>query len=51
MENGGITQDDTVDKLRVTADVKVFQLGLTETGVKKIYRDVKHSKRRNRWLT
>ncbi len=51
MENGRIVLDDTVDKLKKNADVKEFYLGLTEVGKKKSYRDVKHYKRRKRWLT
>ncbi len=51
MENGRIVLDDTVDKLRENADVKEFYLGLTEVGKKKSYREVKHYKRRKRWLT
>jgi branched-chain amino acid transport system ATP-binding protein len=51
MENGRIVLDDTVDKLRENADVREFYLGLTEVGGKKSYRDVKHYKRRKRWLT
>ena len=51
MENGRIVLDDTVDKLKQNADVKEFYLGLTEVGKKKSYRDVKHYKRRKRWLT
>ena len=51
MENGRIVLDDTVDKLKENADVKEFYLGLTEVGQKKSYRDVKHYKRRKRWLT
>ena len=51
MENGRIVLDDTVDKLKENADVKEFYLGLTEVGKKKSYRDVKHYKRRKRWLT
>jgi branched-chain amino acid transport system ATP-binding protein len=51
MENGRIVLDDAVDKLRENADVREFYLGLTEVGKKKSYRDVKHYKRRKRWLT
>ncbi|MFH0823713.1 MAG: ABC transporter ATP-binding protein [Pseudomonadota bacterium] len=51
MENGRIVLDDTVEKLSENADIKEFYLGLTEMGVKKSYRDVKHYKRRKRWLT
>jgi branched-chain amino acid transport system ATP-binding protein len=51
MENGRIVLDDTVAKIRENADVKEFYLGLTEVGKTKSYRDVKHYKRRKRWLT
>jgi branched-chain amino acid transport system ATP-binding protein len=51
MENGRIVLDDAVDKLRENEDIKEFYLGLTELGTKKSYRDVKHYKRRKRWLT
>jgi branched-chain amino acid transport system ATP-binding protein len=51
MENGRIVLDDAVEKLRENADVREFYLGLTEVGKKKSYRDVKHYKRRKRWLT
>jgi len=51
METGRIVLDDAVDKLRENEDVKEFYLGLTSVGAKKSYRDVKHYKRRKRWLT
>lgn len=51
MENGRIVLDDTVEKLMDNEDVKEFYLGLTEVGKKKSFRDVKHYKRRKRWLT
>ena len=51
MENGRIVLDDTVEKFRDNADVKEFYLGLSEVGERKSYRDVKHYKRRKRWLT
>ncbi|MEJ2587546.1 MAG: ABC transporter ATP-binding protein [Deltaproteobacteria bacterium] len=51
MENGRIVLDDSVDKLEENADVREFYLGLTEVGKKKSYRDVKHYRRRKRWLT
>jgi branched-chain amino acid transport system ATP-binding protein len=51
MENGRIVLDDTVDRLRDNEDVKRFYLGLTDMGTKRSYRDVKHYKRRKRWLT
>ncbi|MFH1117725.1 MAG: ABC transporter ATP-binding protein [Pseudomonadota bacterium] len=51
MESGRIVLDDEVEKLKENADIKEFYLGLTEVGAKKSYRDVKHYKRRKRWLT
>ena len=51
MENGRIVLDDSVEKLRENEDIKEFYLGLTEKGKQKSYRDVKHYKRRKRWLT
>lgn len=51
MENGRIVLDDTVEKLKENEDVKEFYLGLTEVGKRKSYREVKHYKRRKRWLT
>jgi branched-chain amino acid transport system ATP-binding protein len=51
MESGRIVLDDEVEKLRENEDVKEFYLGFTEKGKLKSYRDVKHYKRRKRWLT
>jgi branched-chain amino acid transport system ATP-binding protein len=51
MENGRVVLDDTVEKLKANEDVREFYLGLTEVGTRKSYRDVKHYKRRKRWLT
>jgi branched-chain amino acid transport system ATP-binding protein len=50
MESGRIVLDDEVEKLKNNEDIKEFYLGLSEKG-KKSYRDVKHYKRRKRWLT
>jgi len=50
MENGRIVLDGPADKLRNNEDVKEFYLGLTGMGQKRSYRDVKHYKRRKRWL-
>jgi branched-chain amino acid transport system ATP-binding protein len=51
METGRIVLDDTVDRLRENEDVKRFYLGVNEGGARRSYRDVKHYKRRKRWLT
>jgi branched-chain amino acid transport system ATP-binding protein len=51
MENGRIVMDDTAEKLRENPDIKDFYLGLTDVGGRKSFRNVKHYKRRKRWLT
>src|SRR5213079_89774 len=51
MENGRIVLEGAAASLRENADIKEFYLGLTEVGAKKSYRDVKHYKRRKRWLS
>lgn len=51
MESGRIVMDGEPDNLRENADVREFYLGLTEVGSRKSYRDVKHYKRRKRWLS
>jgi branched-chain amino acid transport system ATP-binding protein len=51
MENGRIVLEGGAASLRENADIKEFYLGLTEVGARKSYRDVKHYKRRKRWLS
>jgi len=51
MENGRIVLDGGAAALRENADIKEFYLGLTAVGARKSYRDVKHYKRRKRWLS
>jgi branched-chain amino acid transport system ATP-binding protein len=51
MENGRIVMDDTAEKLMENPDIKDFYLGLTDLGTRKSFREVKHYKRRKRWLT
>jgi branched-chain amino acid transport system ATP-binding protein len=50
MENGRIVLDGMADFLKNNEDVKEFYLGLSAMGAKKSYREVKHYKRRKRWL-
>ncbi|MCA9866130.1 MAG: ABC transporter ATP-binding protein [Anaerolineae bacterium] len=50
MENGRIVLDGPAAGLAQNADIKEFYLGLTQLGERKSYRDVKHYKRRKRWL-
>jgi len=51
METGRIVLEGSAESLRSNADIKEFYLGLTEVGARKSYRDVKHYKRRKRWLS
>ncbi|RMG78354.1 MAG: ABC transporter ATP-binding protein [Chloroflexi bacterium] len=50
MENGRIVLDGPAAQLRENEDIKEFYLGLDTTGKRKSYKDVKHYKRRKRWL-
>lgn len=50
MENGRIVLDGTAEKIKANEDIREFYLGLSGVGKKKSYRDVKHYKRRKRWL-
>jgi len=51
METGRIVMDDTSEKLKENEDIKDFYLGLSEKGKSKSFAEVKHYKRRKRWLT
>jgi len=50
MENGRIVLEGQAAELASNPDVQEFYLGLSEGGARKSYRDVKHYKRRKRWL-
>jgi branched-chain amino acid transport system ATP-binding protein len=51
METGKMVMDGSAERLLKDEDVKEFYLGLHATGEKKSFRDVKHYKRRKRWLS
>jgi len=51
MENGRIVLDGPAVKIKENEDIKEFYLGLTEIGERKSYREVKHYRRRKRWLS
>ncbi len=53
METGKVVMDGKADKLLADEDVREFYLGLhaDESGERKSFRDVKHYKRRKRWLS
>ncbi len=50
MEQGRIVLDGPAEQLSENEDIKEFYLGLNTSGERKSYRDVKHYKRRKRWL-
>ncbi|MGH7126883.1 MAG: ABC transporter ATP-binding protein, partial [Stellaceae bacterium] len=50
LEDGRVVMDGAAERLRANDDVKEFYLGLSASG-RKSYRDVKHYRRRKRWLT
>lgn len=50
LESGRAVLNDTADRLRKNEDIKKFYMGLGELGRRKSYREVKHYKRRKRWL-
>ena len=50
MENGRVVLDGSADDLKENEDVKEFYLGFGALSQRKSYRDVKHYKRRKRWL-
>ncbi len=51
MENGRIVLDGDAKTISENEDIKEFYLGLSGVGQRKSYRDVKHYRRRKRWLS
>jgi len=51
MERGRVVLDDTPEKLLANDDVQEFYLGLQDGGQRRSMRDIKHYKRRKRWLS
>ncbi|HVN96672.1 MAG TPA: ABC transporter ATP-binding protein [Syntrophorhabdaceae bacterium] len=50
MENGKVVLTGPAEQLRDNEDVREFYLGLSTAGSKKSYRDIKHYRRKKRWL-
>lgn len=50
MENGRVVMEGPADKLINNEDIREFYMGLSAGGSQKSYRDVKHYRRRKRWL-
>jgi branched-chain amino acid transport system ATP-binding protein len=51
MENGSIVMEGSAEQLASNSDIREFYLGLGEGGEKNSYRNVKHYRRRKRWLS
>jgi branched-chain amino acid transport system ATP-binding protein len=51
MENGRVVLDGDRATIAENEDIKEFYLGLSGVGQRKSYRDVKHYRRRKRWLS
>ena len=51
METGNVVMDGDPQKLLADEDVQEFYLGLHGEGERKWFREVKHYKRRKRWLS
>ena len=51
MESGKVVMDGEPEKLLADEDVQEFYLGLRAEGERRSFRDVKHYKRRKRWLS
>ena len=50
IENGRIVLQGKAEELLNNEDIKEFYMGMSLTGQRKSYKDVKHYKRRKRWL-
>jgi branched-chain amino acid transport system ATP-binding protein len=51
LENGRVVMEGLRERLREDRDIREFYLGLTEVGAKRSFKEVKHYKRRKRWLS
>jgi branched-chain amino acid transport system ATP-binding protein len=51
MEDGRIVINGPAEMLKDNEDIKEFYMGLSEVGSEKSYREVKHYRRKKRWLT
>jgi branched-chain amino acid transport system ATP-binding protein len=50
MEDGRIVLEGNAADLRANEDIREFYLGLNLEGERKSYRNIKHYRRRKRWL-
>jgi branched-chain amino acid transport system ATP-binding protein len=50
LENGRVVLSGPAENLKDNEDVREFYMGLSSVGSQKSYRDVKHYRRKKRWL-
>lgn len=50
LENGRVVLDGSAERLRENRDVQEFYLGLSEMGTRRNYSQIKHYRRRKRWM-
>lgn len=50
MESGRVVLEGPAEQLRANEDIREFYLGVNHSGERKSYRDIKHYRRRKRWL-
>ncbi|MCB1776496.1 MAG: ABC transporter ATP-binding protein [Candidatus Competibacteraceae bacterium] len=50
LENGRVVMEGAAEELRINEDVKEFYLGISSSG-RKSFKDIKHYRRRKRWLS
>jgi len=51
MEDGRVLLEGPADQLKDNEDIKEFYFGLSQVGERRSYREVKHYRRRKRWLS
>lgn len=51
LENGAVVLDDTSERLMDNSEVREFYFGIPEGGDKKSFHDIKHYRRKKRWLS
>lgn len=51
LENGRVVLEGEVERLRGNEDIQEFYMGLSSVHSKKSYREIKHYRRKKRWLT
>jgi branched-chain amino acid transport system ATP-binding protein len=50
LDNGRVVLEGSSERLKDNEDVREFYMGLSAVGAKQSYRDVKHYRRKKRWL-